>query len=136
MKTKNRFLVKVEKLPARTLFTIGPEHLLWSVAKAGNAPNLRAEGADVWKGTIVRLQPPSTATDDHITNVKRWLEEMGAAIVRTDSRATADLLPLLPLEERASLDQRTVVMRLAEGIGQRVTELKELLDVELSRVAL
>lgn len=118
-------LVEAERvaLSARALVTVPPDHPVWE-------STTRWEGEI--RGAIVRMQPPASADDARVREVERFLlEEAGAAVVRPDSRAQAEIRPM-PSVISARATQREIVM----GLAGDDAELRELLDEELTKAGL
>jgi hypothetical protein len=104
----------------RELVTIRPTDPVWTSDRIVCKP-----------GSIVRLQPPATASDADITRVKEGLTRAGAARVRVEPRATGEKV-VAQKEERpaARASIREVVFGMA---NEARTHNREALRAELER---
>lgn len=118
---------------ARALVTIGPNDKYWDLAEMSKAGRRKAYALPP-KGAIVRVQPPSTATDEQIAQLREWLRE--CAVVRVDARAPGEQIVVEKQKAKGvRQNAREVVMEMAEKSSRKL-ELCQLLDGLLKKVGL
>jgi hypothetical protein len=122
--------VRHHPIPTRRLITIESTDPYWSDKPLSIS-------ATAFVGAIVRVQPPANASDIVISHLRDLLKVMGAEVVRFNSRASADVVPTVRApEHKARAKAREVVMMMAEHAPLFPSELKVILDLELTKVGL
>ena len=103
--------VEFKQLDVRALLSLGPDHNVWTVASEHSDLTLFLPGYGA--GAIVRVRPPSTASDLHIDRVRTSLKKLLVAAVRVEPRPPSDVVVPQNAAADAALSPRAVVIELA-----------------------
>lgn len=112
---KNPKIERQKFAASRALVTIGAE--LWDAAREWHAAGAAERGIPVaLEGSIVRLMPPASATDDEILDVMEWVKQKAVAVKLVAREQADSAVPSGAVAEQAAAPARThrqVVMDLA-----------------------
>lgn len=116
---------------SRELVTIGPESQWWTKTERHEGVKISA------KGSILRLEPPATATDEDVERVCRLFSS--AAAIRINPRGNADraVYDLVDVSAAAKQSARAVILALVtEARTQDRERLREIVEATMDKVGL